>query len=582
MLISVNSNSLAFKFKYYMEIKKIYFLIVIILMICPVGISSQNVKIEMDKASTLMSEDKFDEAYSLLQKITEKQAEDYSDTCAAYYSYYKGSCLYYLKKYQEAIPCLQKSIQIMDKIHYKNCDYLEIMYGMGKCYMELNDYPKAEEYFRRTILKGNYINLNCAIRNQTYREMAELYSLTGKPDFADICTSRIESEMSFQDSKDLVSQIDGLWDLYKAHYDIGKFEESINDLKKLRNLVEQNSGKNNKDYLTYSYLLGALLRYNCNRPQEAAQIHKEMIDIGKQFKTYLDDVCSAYVEYLRFLSENNKVDSIELILPSAIKYYTSTKKERESEDNLYEIIGNGLCDAKNYEDGVKYLEKKWEGKSVNSIKALDYLGAYYYYGKNDARKALGYYENAQAQIEGGLETNLGTKILILERLTLISQSLGRSNNALLFSEKLEPLLKQQNDDDYYSLFIIDWCVECINSGETEKAKELAGRAEAFLDKVSEDSKIRLLSQLGFVYIKTGQYVKSINHIKKGIDLAIKKDGEKTPILETLYHNLGCAYMLQGDYSTALSALNKSKNLQLELKGGVMQRTTDYINECLGK
>ena len=134
--------------------------------------NAQDVKTKLEKASALMGEENYNEAYSILQNSTDKQAEEISDTCLAYFNYYKGTCLYYLKKYQEAIPCLQKGIQTMDKLHYKNCDYLEMMYGIGSSYKELGDYSKAEEYYRRTILRGNDL-LNCAIRNQTYSEMAD-------------------------------------------------------------------------------------------------------------------------------------------------------------------------------------------------------------------------------------------------------------------------------------------------------------------------------------------------------------------------------------------------------------------------
>jgi hypothetical protein len=487
-----------------------------------------------------------------------------------------------MDKYEEAIPFLQKSLKYMEKLPHKDCNYLEMMYGIGACYKKLGNYNKAEEYFRRTILKGNYFNLNCAIRNQTYGEMAELYSLMGKPEFADICTSRIESEMRLDNTKNLDAQLDGLWDLYKAHENLGKNDECINDLQKMRQLIEENKGKNNKDYLQYSFLLGSHLRYTCMRPQEAAIIHKEMIEIGKQFKTNLNEVSSAYVEYLRYLSENNKVDSIELILPYAIKYYNETKDKRGEEENLYEIVGNGLCDARNYEEGIKYLEKKWKGESANSIKALNYLGAYYFYRANDANKALNYYLNAEKQIEGGLETNLGTKILILERLVLISQRLGNTNEAVRYSTLLEPFMKEQDDDDYRSSFLIDWSVECANNGNMEKAEELAIIVENLLSNLSNVSKIRQYSQLGFVYLKTEKYSKSIDLINKGIKLAIQEKGDKCIELTTLYHNLGRAYMLKGDYSNALSALNKSKILQLELEGEVMQRTADYIKECESK
>ena len=543
---------------------------------------AQSTRTMIEQAKALVDDKKYKEADRFYQNINESQISELGDSCLMLYNYGKGACLYFMDKYKEAIPFLQKGLYLMEKMPHEDCNYLEMMYGIGACYKKLGNYPKAEEYFRRTILKGNYFNLNCAIRNQTYGEMAELYSLMGKPDFADICTSRIESEMRLDNTKNLDAQLDGLWDLYKAHENLGKNDECINDLQKMRHLIEENKGKNNKDYLQYSFLLGSHLRYTCKRPQEAAIIHKEMIEIGKQFKTYLNEVSSAYVEYLRYLSENNKVDSIELILPNAIKYYNDTKDKRGEEDNLYEIVGNGLCDARNYEEGIKYLEKKWKGESANSIKALDYLGAYYFYRTNDANKALDYYLNAEKQIEGGLETNLGTKILILERLVLISQRLGNTDEAVRYSTLLEPFMKEQDDDDYRSSFLIDWSVECANNGNMEKAEELADIVEDLLSNLSNVSKIRQYSQLGFVYIKTEKYNKSIDNINKGIKLAIQEKGDKCIELTTLYHNLGRAYMLKGDYSNALSALNKSKILQLELEGEVMQRTADYIKECESK
>ncbi len=565
-----------------MNIQSYIRILILIVGIIPISkIYAQSVQDIVEKARVLIDGGKYGEGYKILQGVNEGQLNEYGDSCKMLYNYEIGTCLYFTKRYKEAIPHLKTALLIMEKKSHEDCDYLEMLYGIGSCYKKLGNYPKAEEYYRKVILKGTYFGLNCAIRNQTYSDMAELYNMMGKPEYADICTSRIESEIRIRDSKDLDTQIDDLLDLYNAYDKQGKVNESVDVLKRILHLIDENKGKNNKDYLSYSYLLGARLRYNCNRPQEAALVHKEMIEIGKLFKTNRNEICSAYIEYLRYLSENNKVDSIELILPVAVKYYFSTKDKRY-EENLYELVGNGLCDAKNYEEGIKYLEKKWEGQSANSIKALDYLGAYYFYRKNNVEKALGYYENAEAQIEGGLETNLGTKILVLERLVLINQRLGRNNNAVLFSEKLEHLLKQENDDDKYSLFIIDWCIECVNTAEIEKAKELTERAESFLDKVSVNTKIILLSQLGFVYIKIGQYDISISNINKGIELAIKETGKKAPILETLYHNLGRAYMLKEDYHNALSALNKSKSLQMELEGEVSQRTADYIKECESK
>ncbi len=559
-----------------------YYLTILLLLFVFKALESnaQNVKDDISKASALMGEGKYNEAYIILLKSTDNQAEEISDTCLAYLNYYKGSCLYFLKKYDEAIPCLQKSIQTMDKLHYRNCDYLEMMHGIGSCYKELGNYLKAEEYYRRTILRGNDL-LNCAIRNQTYSKMAELYVLMEKPDLADMCTSRIQSEMRLVDSKSLESQIDDLYTLFESYDNQGRTEESISTLKKILSLIEENKGKNNNEYLLYLNLLRTQLRYEYSRLQEAVAVDKEMIDIGNQYKTYRRDICNAYEDYLRYLAENNKVDSIELILPSAVKYYSSTKDRNRLEVNLYEVIGNGLCDAENYDEGVKYLEKSWNGQTAQSIKALSILGSYYYL-RNQPEKALEFYENAESQIEGGLEVNLNSKVFILERLVITNQRMGKTQDANSYFRKLEPLINQMNDNDYYSRFLIDWCLECVNSDNSNKAKELAEKTTKLLDLVSYDSKIIIYSQLGFVYIKTGDYRKSIDNNNMGIDMAIRNKGDKCIELTTLYHNLGRALMLLGDYPNALNALYKSRDLQKELEGEVMQRTNDYIEECESK
>lgn len=545
-------------------------------------LNAQNVRNDMSKAFTLMGEKKYSEAYNILQIYNDTQAAEYSDTCAAYYNYYKGSCLYYLKKYEEAIPVLQKGIQMMDKIHYRNCDYLEMIYGIGLCYKKLGNYNKTEEYFRRSILKGTNFNNDCAIRNKTYSEMAELYSSMGKPDLADICTSRIESEMRLDNSKNLDAQLEALWDLYEAHQKMEKFGECINDLKKIRYIIEEKDGIVNKNYLQYSSLLGSYLRYKCNRPHEAAVIHKEMIEIGTQLKTYCSEVCQAYLDYLCYLSENNKVDSLEMILPYAIKYYNETEDLRDYEENLYEIVGNGLCDAQNYEEGIKYLQKKWKGENAKSIKALYYLGSYFFYKQNSPEKALPYYKDAEARINEGLDVNDITKITILEDLVEINERLGNRQESNRYSKIIEPLFLNLGDNHIYLRYLINWSTECAYSGNKEKCQELVSKMNTLIEKISIDDQISALSQMAFVCIKTDNIKEAVDYASKGIGLSVKEKGEECLELVNLYHNLGRALMLKGNYVEALSALNKSKDLQIKLNGEVMQRTLDYIKECEGK
>lgn len=554
----------------------------VILLLQSPFVYAQDVKRLIEKSQVLIDNGKYKKAYKTLIGINEEQVNEYGDTCLMLFVYKKGTCLYYMEKYKDAIPYFQRSLKYMEKQHHEDCDYLEMLYGIGACYKKIGDYPKAEEYFRRTIMKGNYFNLNCAIRNQTYSEMAGLYSLMGKPEFADICTSRIESEMRVKNTKNLDAQLDALWDMYKAHENMGKVDECLSDLKKMRHLVEDNKGKINIDYLEYSYIMGTNLRYSYERPQEAASVHKEMIEIGKQFRTHQYIVLSAYLDYLRYLSENNKVDSIENILPAAIKYYNETEDKREENVNIYELVGNGLCDAKNFDEGVKYLEKIWNGKTAQSIKALDYLTYYYFVLKNNSEKALSYAKRSEEIVKSGHEVTESTKINILQYLVEINQRLGNNQEANRYSKIIEPLILNTGDIQKYLRYLIYWSRECANSGNNEKCAELINKINELMNKISIDDKIIAYNQMAFVCIKTNKYDEAIDYATKGIDFTKEGKGEDSMAIESLYHNLGRAYMLKGVYTEALTALNKSKELQLKRKGEVMQRTADYIKECESK
>ena len=82
-----------------------YYLTILLLLFVFKALESnaQNVKDDISKASALMGEGKYNEAYIILLKSTDNQAEEISDTCLAYLNYYKGSCLYFLKKLDKFI-----------------------------------------------------------------------------------------------------------------------------------------------------------------------------------------------------------------------------------------------------------------------------------------------------------------------------------------------------------------------------------------------------------------------------------------------------------------------------------------------
>ena len=542
-------------------------------------VSAQNADNIVKKAWALIDNGKHKEGYDLIRNISDEQANEFGDSCVMMLNYEKGTCLYRLKIYQDAIPFLKKALLYLEKMPHEDCNYLELIYGIGSCYNHLKDYVNAEMYFRRVIIRGNVQGFKCMITTQTLGELTEVYNKLGYEKLAIACADKINSKVNDLPTESWSNRAEGLLDLANSYEQQGKIDEEIDTYRKILEMIESHTGKTNEQYLTYC----SILRYRLilhSRIDEAIPVLEDMIDIGKSYKIYNEDVCSAYEDYLDIMAKRNKVGLVEEILPDAIKYIQHTKDYEWQNHNLYEVIGIGLFEAKEYDAAIGYLEKKWNGESANSIKALDCLGTYYF--RSEPAKALSYYKNAESQILNGLEVNDHTKQTIFECLMYLNERLGNLQEAIKYAELAEPFIIEMHNDTYYLRHLVSWATECINVNDIEKANQLMSKVEPLLNHGAIELNIGTLSNMGFVYLKSGKLERAISTIDKGIKLTINEKGEKCIELTTLYHNLGRAYMLIGDYSSALSALNKSKYLQLELEGEVMQRTADYIKECESK
>ena len=169
-----------------------------------------------------------------------------------------------------------------------------------------------------------------------------------------------------------------------------------------------------------------------------------------------------------------------------------------------------------------------------------------------------------------------------ETLIYLSQKTSNIEDVIQYSELLEPFILNSNSKEYYINHLMNWASNCANISYQDKALSIVDKAIPYINEVPDEVKIKTYSNRGFVYLKSEKNDKAIEYIEKGINLAKLVIGDKCADLVSLYHNLGRAYMLKGNYSQALSNLNKSKLLQMELYGEVMQRTSDYIKECEAK
>ena len=90
----------------------------------------------------------------------------------------------------------------------------------------------------------------------------------------------------------------------------------------------------------------------------------------------------------------------------------------------------------------------------------------------------------------------------------------------------------------------------------------------------------ITNQLSVSYIFSGHPEKAKDLLERLLSYdedRLKR--ENTQSLATVYHNLGRAYMLLNNKSSALKFLTESKNLQNKIYGEVAERTLLYIQEC---
>lgn len=93
----------------------------------------------------------------------------------------------------------------------------------------------------------------------------------------------------------------------------------------------------------------------------------------------------------------------------------------------------------------------------------------------------------------------------------------------------------------------------------------------------------IANQLGVSYIFMNMPEKAkkvLIELLKGSEAKLKESAQS--LLATVYHNLGRAYMLEDNKAKALKYLNKSKKIQEQYNGNVLERTLLYIHECQTK
>lgn len=293
--------------------KKTLFLASILVFLPMLNGYAQDVQKILDEVSQKIEYKQYEDADTLLCSIDDTQITTFSDSIMYYI--YKGICLNQLLRYEETIPFLKKIIHRTEMRPEFFYYYIASLYWLGNCYINQEQYDKAERSLRKVMIK-DYKGL-CKFTTAALYDLTIIYNKQKYTELANECIDRISWEIVTDSLKTWKAKVQALGNL--------------------------------------------ALRLYSNHPNEkAGSFLEKRINIGREDITNNDYnfwICCAYVEYIILMARNNKVDLVRDLLRDAKEYFRKTKDfecNNEVLRSLYYMIGNAFSEAGNLNEGATY------------------------------------------------------------------------------------------------------------------------------------------------------------------------------------------------------------------------------------
>lgn len=371
-----------------------------------------------DEFHTLIEAQRFEDARVLLE---ENKAFAYEDS---FYFANMGWVLNHIGRHQEAIPYLQKGVQVYEEdawmmnqlgYAYNHCDRFEealacylkglamghdepwIHGEIGWAYRQLKDDKKAIEYFENALLDDPNNVWILAQAGFTYRDMGD----------------KANAEEYLRKVYTLAPDDDSIFDLVNFYKQEMRFEDEIEMLKKITN----NDFEQWRNFeLAYAY--NRLKQY-----EDAIGCLKQCLAMGRDDTGVREELADAYMG----LDQKEQADEQ---YGTAIKYYE--KALEKNTDDAYWILQDMVWIAHKQDDMIRklqYLDR------MNKVKENE-AWVLYHYAKSYAN--LGEFEKAITYCERCVKAEGET----IETLSLKAWCMGKNKayaDALLLLQHIEEM-----------------------------------------------------------------------------------------------------------------------------------------------
>lgn len=484
-----------------------------------------------------------EECKILMQQIKESDITNMSDSTLFEYYYLAGWYSYQNKDIEKHIDYLVKAKEICEtKLGISNnvFMYFEIIKALGEACEELDKDDEALLWYEEGLIKGlPYL--------ETDDETLHSY---------------------FKDIRDYSA------DIYeeKGNMDIAKYL------------------RNNKplDYVgSFDYAIElhhkAVLLSTENKCSEAVKLLDEAESIFKRYGNEGKEMMQPlYRSYLLCYARMGDIKKIDALLRSKKQTMFYDDKESFLVSDMYGVISSFILihyDVKTAEYYYQKLLKEVDKNNQKDLEQVEKIGDNIIFFKT-TYALLDSLETIKASVpvlsyEWGLsslkQSNLLIRIQRYDDANKICEQIYNMSVALKEDPQNLHWFVLQNLSDYYN-----------QAKKPNKAEYYLKEQLSWLDskKIPLDAEERgwIYNQLGIAYLNGKLYKEGTDMFTRAENILLPIYGQQSQEYATILHNRGRLAQLEGKLDEAKQYLEESVKIQIDVKGNVMDKTTQYLDE----
>lgn len=469
-------------------------------------------------------------------------------------------------------------------------EYIWVSNALAECYEEKGDVNRAIYQYERSLVRGSQLldtesneNLRRA-KADILCNLGELYAQRGFEREAVACFNDAFRLSAF-DYVGNVGDTEGyfpLWSLGQYMNRLGKFDAAVEAYDRIIELFQSKNAVGSAEYLDILFFRGVSLSKS-GKKIESIATYQKAIEIYDSLKVKGYDPAGIYGNLLCEYASAGDMESFIDLKDKYRSYLVQAGREKEFPAQLW-AASTFLTD-----DNFQLIKDDLLNSSSNLDSILQVrllLRMAYNALNNEPEVALRYCKAVESLLSafGGNAEQAGLRYDLASLSAQAYASLNRHYESIKHYEialGILPLLKNENPKQMEAQLSFGLCSSLLEIKDYDRLIREETRLLPLVETLygtSSNGYIQSLNTLGIAQLYGGKTRDAVRTFQHCLDLTATNIGSDNEMYSAFLHNIGRAYMLNGEKSKALDYLQKSKDLSFELTGTIDPKTVEYLKE----